>query len=333
MLQIVQSDFVPIVPYRNTSVLVGIGQRYHVIVEANPVANARGPPPRDGNFWIRTRKAECFGFVNPENAPTPLPARTTTASLHYEKAGILRYSDSKALPTSSEWEGVSVRCSDETYSSLKPVLPWTVGQAANVQSNEVGEILTVQFQAAPAIYPLALAAIGHETPFTPLLISYENPAFLNLENTGPWDPLWTVFNESSKDEWVYLVMKGKGGNTFGAHPIHLHGHDFAILQEMENATFGPDTINLKKDNPPRRDVVLLPNNGFVVMAFKTDNPGSWLMHCHIAFHASFGLALQIMERREDAAALWPSKPGAVSPAIKMIREGCKSGVSQIRGVR
>ena len=36
MLTVVDSDFVPIYSYQNTSVLVGIGQRYHIIVEANP---------------------------------------------------------------------------------------------------------------------------------------------------------------------------------------------------------------------------------------------------------------------------------------------------------
>jgi hypothetical protein len=50
----------------------------------------------------------------------------------------------------------------------------------------------------------------------------------------------------------------------------------------------------------------LPKNGFVVIAFKTDNPGNWLMHCHIADHASFGLAAQILERQQDAHALFPN---------------------------
>ena len=29
------------------------------------------------------------------------------------------------------------------------------------------------------------------------------------------------------------------------------------------------------------------------------------MHCHIAFHASFGLALQIMEDQKGAINIWP----------------------------
>lgn len=52
-------------------------------------------------------------------------------------------------------------------------------------------------------------------------------------------------------------------------------------------------------NPPRRDVALLPANGYLIIAFKADNPGSWLMHCHIAWHASSGLSLQILERESS----------------------------------
>jgi hypothetical protein len=42
------------------------------------------------------------------------------------------------------------------------------------------------------------------------------------------------------------------------------------------------------------------------------------MHCHIAFHASGGLALQIMERQSDANNMWPwgSKP------IKVAQDLC-----------
>lgn len=75
----------------------------------------------------------------------------------------------------------------------------------------------------------------------------------------------------------------------------MHGHDFAILQQS-NLPFWGDLSNLTLHNPPRRDVALLPAGGFLMLAFKADNPGSWLMHCHIAWHASSGLALQILER-------------------------------------
>lgn len=39
-----------------------------------------------------------------------------------------------------------------------------------------------------------------------------------------------------------------------------------------------------------------------MIAFKTDNPGSWLMHCHIAWHVAEGFAMQFVERENEIAA-------------------------------
>ncbi|KAH0565296.1 hypothetical protein GP486_001316 [Trichoglossum hirsutum] len=299
MLEVVEADFVPIHPYSTESVLIGIGQRYHVIVTAQPQYNGH-PTPTDGNFWIRTWKANCFFF------------NQSQASLHYEQTGILRYGSSQAFPNSTNWNISSYDCSDEPYSKLIPVLPWTVGPPANGPS-KAGEDFSIKFAKAPTYYPVARFSLGanrHDS----LRVDYENPTFLNLNNTGPWNPLWVVVSENytSKD-WVYMAIEG------GTHPIHLHGHDFAILQQIGNKTF-PDGINLTTDNPPRRDVVLIPDNGYVVIAFKTDNPGAWLVHCHIAYHAAWGLAMQIMERQADARKIWPSFDA--SPALQRAQKGC-----------
>lgn len=43
------------------------------------------------------------------------------------------------------------------------------------------------------------------------------------------------------------------------------------------------------------DTANMPAAGWLVMAFETDNPGAWLMHCHIGWHTSMGFALQILE--------------------------------------
>ena len=42
-----------------------------------------------------------------------------------------------------------------------------------------------------------------------------------------------------------------------------------------------DPANLVYNNPTRRDTALLPGGGWLAIAFPTDNPGAWLMHCHI----------------------------------------------------
>jgi hypothetical protein len=190
VLQIVGSDFVPIHPYFNTSVLIGIGQRYHVIVEADPLSNST-----DENFWIRTWLANCFRF------------NQSQASLGYERTGILRYGSSEASPNTNPWEDVSLSCSDETYTSLIPILPWTVGSPSNNRSG-IGQDFTVQGQSAPTYFPLAFFSLGGDQ--NPLKIDWGNPTFLNLNNPGQWNPLWVVFPENyTSTDWVSSQLCGQ----------------------------------------------------------------------------------------------------------------------------
>jgi FtsP/CotA-like multicopper oxidase with cupredoxin domain len=108
-----------------------------------------------------------------------------------------------------------------------------------------------------------------------------------------------VIELDTADEWVYFVIETV--NTV-SHPIHLHGHDFSILAQGTGvyATVAP---TLELTNPPRRDVAMLPGGGYLVIGFQTDNPGAWLMHCHIGWHTSEGFALQLVERYSEIPAL------------------------------
>jgi Multicopper oxidase len=44
---------------------------------------------------------------------------------------------------------------------------------------------------------------------------------------------------------------------------------------------------------------MLTGSGWTVIAFVTDNPGAWLMHCHIGWHVGAGLSLQFLERKSE----------------------------------
>lgn len=176
-----------------------------------------------------------------------------------------------------------------------------------------------------------------------MYLNFSDPTVLNLRNTQ-WNPDYVVIpKDYPEDSWIYMVIYTNLTSvpSFGratvpaAHPvlptllilaqnnqrsnklqIHLHGHDFALLQQSAQA-YNESLLNPLYENPPRRDVVLLPANGFIAIAFKADNPGSWLLHCHIAMHASSGLAMQILERQEDAA-------GILTPErLKPVRDGCQ----------
>ncbi|KAG8531337.1 uncharacterized protein KY384_002966 [Bacidia gigantensis] len=266
LLQVVSADFVAIEPYTTSSILVGIGQRYNVIVEANPVSNNNtGPIAADGNYWIRTFTADCGGHQG--------------VSPNYMETGILRYnSSSPATPTTTEWTDFSPQeCGDEPYASLIPKVNWTIGDASNGPNGEQFD-LWIDFR-GKSVYPLAKWTLAAEVDggdqFDPMRVNYSNPTFLNLDTDGPWVKSWRIVPEDyTSTDWIFLaIIPGSSGST-GAHPIHLHGHDFAILEQASNKAYHPSTLNLKTDNPPRRDVVLVDTSGYVVIAFKADNAGA-----------------------------------------------------------
>lgn len=48
------------------------------------------------------------------------------------------------------------------------------------------------------------------------------------------------------------------------------------------------------DNTQRRDVQLLQPLGYMVVQIDAANPGVWPFHCHIAWHVSGGLYVNIL---------------------------------------
>jgi FtsP/CotA-like multicopper oxidase with cupredoxin domain len=74
-------------------------------------------------------------------------------------------------------------------------------------------------------------------------------------------------------------------NTTGAvHPMHLHGHHMLVLSRDGVPTSGSpwwsDTLNVE------------PGERYEV-AFRADNPGIWMDHCHNLFHAAAGLTMHL----------------------------------------
>ncbi|MFF3334967.1 multicopper oxidase family protein [Streptomyces sp. NPDC002888] len=59
------------------------------------------------------------------------------------------------------------------------------------------------------------------------------------------------------------------------HPMHLHGHTFALT--------GIDAAGARKDT-----ALVLPHRKLVV-DFYADNPGLWMLHCHNQYHSESGM--------------------------------------------
>jgi FtsP/CotA-like multicopper oxidase with cupredoxin domain len=63
------------------------------------------------------------------------------------------------------------------------------------------------------------------------------------------------------------------------HPMHLHGHSFRLLAR-NSAAVAPAVWG---------DTVLVAPRETVDVAFVADNPGDWMLHCHVMDHQVSGL--------------------------------------------
>lgn len=75
--------------------------------------------------------------------------------------------------------------------------------------------------------------------------------------------------EVSRDQRVRMRLRNMSDM---AHPMHLHGHTFALA----GSGLRKDTVTIR----PMRTAEI---------EFDTDNPGQWALHCHNAYHMEAGM--------------------------------------------
>jgi len=112
---------------------------------------------------------------------------------------------------------------------------------------------------------------------------------------GPWKELkfdltgnmnryvWTLDNKTVSESDNILIKKGENvriimfNNSMMRHPMHLHGHDFRVLNEQgENAPMK----NVLDIMPMERDTIEFAAN---------EAGGDWFFHCHILYHMMSGM--------------------------------------------
>jgi len=63
------------------------------------------------------------------------------------------------------------------------------------------------------------------------------------------------------------------------HPIHLHGHSFRVITRNGKPTRHREWL----------DTVMLNPRESAAIAFVADNPGDWMLHCHVLDHQAGGM--------------------------------------------
>ncbi|KAK3334531.1 Cupredoxin, partial [Neurospora tetraspora] len=307
---VISTDLVPITPVVRSKLFMAVGQRYDVIVEANQAV---------GNYWL--------------NATLEAAGNCGTSQNKFP-AAIIQYSgaSSTALPT-NKGTPVTAACAGE--SGFAPIVKRTISSSLF----------------APSTLPISLntptkpqgQVFEWRIRNTPIVVEWDHPVLeYILEGNNSFPAAINLVEVPSADTWTFWVLQ----NDFALpHPIHLHGHDFLTLG-IGTGTFSASTMlnQLNFNNPIRRDVVQIPGGGWLVMAYKTDNPGLWLMHCHIGWHVAMGLGIQFLERKSEIKQLMKldqMEPNCEawrtyqpqSPYLPKVDSGLKRGLGDGEGVR
>lgn len=159
----------------------------------------------------------------------------------------------------------------------------TVGSASSATSQRPAATLDLLKYGTPAALPFDPEKANRHFTYD----INRRPGFLD----GRPGLLWTVNGHLYPDVPMFLVSEGDTvrmtivNHSSEAHPMHLHGHHMVVLsRDGAKATGGPWwTDSLEVGAGESYDV-----------AFKADNPGIWIDHCHNLPHAVDGLVAHLM---------------------------------------
>jgi FtsP/CotA-like multicopper oxidase with cupredoxin domain len=106
---------------------------------------------------------------------------------------------------------------------------------------------------------------------------------LRFELTGNMNRyVWTIDNKTVSESDRILIQKGENvkiimyNNSMMRHPMHLHGHDFRVL-------------NGQGEYAPLKNVLDIMPMETDTLEFAATESGDWFFHCHILYHMMSGM--------------------------------------------
>ena len=95
--------------------------------------------------------------------------------------------------------------------------------------------------------------------------------------------VWTLDNKTVSESDKILIKKGENvriilfNNSMMRHPMHLHGHDFRVL-------------NGQGDYAPMKNIIdIMPMERDTIEFAASEPGGDWFFHCHILYHMMSGM--------------------------------------------
>lgn len=183
----------------------------------------------------------------------------------------------------------------------RPFPPEPIAQKADVMHK-------LNMKVAGASYLWAL----NNTRLDPSTVALNTPMLFQGPDASIRD---NVTITTLNNTWVDLIFY-TATNPLPPHPIHKHGNkmfkigsgvgQFKWESVAEAIKEIPDQFNLV--DPPRRDgfmsIFATKQPTWVAVRYHVNNPGPWLLHCHIENHLEGGMMMVI----QDGVDAWPKVP-------------------------
>ncbi|CAF0817429.1 unnamed protein product [Adineta steineri] len=248
------------------------GQRYSVLITSTKNSNR--------NYWIRATMHPFIDYNNEYHSAIQPNARA-----------ILQYVDENLIMINSSNDYMVIINRSITFGEIFSDEAQLIPMISNVPIGENVRKYFFESQhkgSKPGYFYLNNHTFVHPTNRSLLsLLLYDNLQKLSISTAM----------HVENDEIIDLIINNI---DFAPHPFHLHGHHVWILAQgkrndgyVNETTLDNIKYNLK--NPVYRDTFTINPYSYVIVRFKADNPGIWMLHCHNDWHLQLGMATVIVE--------------------------------------
>ncbi|RLN95068.1 hypothetical protein BBJ28_00008971 [Nothophytophthora sp. Chile5] len=263
------------------SLFINIGQRYDLLVTAKDATDGAL-----GSFWMRATGLNGLPW-------TAADGSASGEGFNADGLAIIYYEDGdESEPTTQPWNETTTVAEFDFTPVNSTTLPASPDDRPIIEFNFPG-IGQVSIDGSP----YNQFFVPDQAPLLTIAAGLTTAAEL---------PVTTNARQIFYGDHVEIVLVNDQNEQ---HPFHLHGHSpwvvgsgQATLAEVQSSSLPA----LKLEGAMFRDVYTVPpcptdadavclGVGYVVLRLEADNPGVWMMHCHIDWHLEGGLAMIFVE--------------------------------------
>ena len=228
-ITIIEADGQLVRPVSVRRISIAPGQRYSVILDP-----PRFNPERRTSFWLRSEMdPACFNFPNP--------------ALNLSALAVLDYgtlAEADEIPSSAAWTG-------DKQPRLPPLKSLLTDPAPSLHLDK-GDMRVILVASLPKMEKHNLSPMGylnHTTwrePAKPLLQAYSQASLQEVQHpirSQLFDPAHqlVITPHGNQNRVVELIINNRDES---AHPFHLHGHKFWVM-EISESTFGESYVEVE----------------------------------------------------------------------------------------